>query len=197
MEEYYPDIKLKKLWQTILGLWFFVLYVLVTIVLLIVYAVYPVNALLIAILVISLIEIPIAVCVFIWVPYYFMSIKYLVSDDFVRIQQGVIWKNLYTISFEKVQNVEIHQGPIERNYGLGKILLHTAGYSGQSTAEGVIKGIIDFQKLAAVLTEKVKLKTGSEFVSKSEKGDLNYTSLLMNIRDELIDIKKILSEKQE
>lgn len=116
----------------------------------------------------------------------------MVSDNFIRIQKGVFWKRLSTIPFEKVQNVEIHQGPIERSFGLGKILVHTAGYSGQMTAEGVVKGIIDFQKFAAALTDKVKLKISSELVGEKET---DFVSILESIRNELIDIKRILSQR--
>ncbi len=195
MEEYYPDNKLKKYLQTIYGIYFLFFYISSAIVLLIFYAVYHAKVLLIILLVISIIEIPAAVCIFIWIPYYFKSIKYLVSEKFIRIQKGVIWKNLSTIPFAKVQNVEIIHGPIERNFGLGSIFLHTAGYSGRAAAKGVIRGIVDFQKLAAVLTEKVKNSSGSEFASKPESLDSNYLFVLVNIRNEIIEIRKILSEK--
>ena len=141
MEEYHPDEKLKQMWLAILGISFLASYVLVFFILSIFYAVYQEKAILIAFLIISIIEIPLAVILYIWIPYYFKSIKYMVSDDFVRIQQGVFWKSLSTIPYEKVQNVDMSQGPIERKFGLGRVLLHTAGYSGQSTAEGIIKGI--------------------------------------------------------
>ena len=192
MEEYYPDAKLKTVWQTIWGLCFFILYILLVVILLIVYAVTTEKGLLIAVILISIVEIPTAVLIWLWISSYFKSIKYMVSDDFIRIQKGVFWKGLSTIPFEKVQNVEIHQGPIERSFGLGKILIHTAGYSGQPTAEGVVKGIIDFQKFAAALTDKIKLKISSELVRKKET---DFISILESIRNELIDIKRILSQK--
>jgi len=192
MEEYYPDAKLKTVWQTICGLCFFVLYVLLVVTLLIVYAVTTEKGLLIAVILISIVEIPTAILIWLWISSYFKSIKYMVSDDFIRIQKGVFWKGLSTIPFEKVQNIEIHQGPIERSFGLGKILVHTAGYSGQTTAEGIIKGIIDFQKFAAALTDKVKLKISSELVRKKET---DFVSILESIRNELIDIKRILSQR--
>lgn len=192
MEEYYPDAKLKTVWQTIWGLCFFILYILLVVILLIFYAVTTEKGILTAVMLISIVEIPTAVLIWLWISRYFKSIKYMVSDDFIRIQKGVFWKGLSTIPFEKVQNVEIHQGPIERSFGLGKVLVHTAGYSGQMTPEGIIKGIIDFQKFAAALTDKVKLKISSELVGKKE---IDFVSILESIRNELIDIKRILSER--
>ena len=192
MEEYYPDAKLKTVWQTIWGLCFFILYILLVVILLIFYAVTTEKGILIAVMLISIVEIPTAALIWLWISRYFKSIKYMVSDDFIRIQKGVFWKELSTIPFEKVQNVEIHQGPIERSFGLGKVLIHTAGYSGQMTAEGIIKGIIDFQKFAAALTDKVKLKISSELVGKKET---DFVSILESIRNELLDIKRILSER--
>lgn len=192
MEEYYPDAKLKTVWQIIWGLCFFTLYILLVAILLIVYAVTTEKGIRIAVILISIVEIPTAVLIWLWISRYFKSIKYMVSDNFIRIQKGVFWKRLSTIPFEKVQNVEIHQGPIERSFGLGKILVHTAGYSGQMTAEGVVKGIIDFQKFAAALTDKVKLKISSELVGEKET---DFVSILESIRNELIDIKRILSQR--
>ena len=192
MEEYYPDDKLKTMWQVLI-LGFSGLYVFVLMILLIVYGVTSAKGLLVLVILISVIGIPTAVFLWFWISYYFKSIKYMVSDDFIRIQRGVIWKKLSTIPFEKIQNVEIHQGPIERSFKLGKVLIHTAGYSGQPTAEGVIKGLIDFQKFAAVLTDKVKTKIESASVGKKEETD--FISILKIIKDELANIKRILSER--
>jgi membrane protein YdbS with pleckstrin-like domain len=195
MEEFYPDKKLLTMWQVILVIWFFVLYVPIQFGLFVVNVVVPEKDVWGSMFTITMIEVPIAVFCFFWLPYYFKSLKYTISDDFMRIQSGVIWKRLITIPYEKVQNVEVHQGPLERNFALGKVLIHTAGFSGQTTAEGIIKGIINFQHLASVLTERVKTKIDSVPLKNEKVKEMDLVHILKSIRDELIEIKKILSNK--
>ena len=194
MEEFYPDEKLQTIWYIILGGVFIITYFPIILILLIINASNPETKVLTAFIVITIIEIPTAICFLLWIPYYFKSLKYTISDDFLRIQSGAIWKKLLTIPFEKIQNVEIHQGPIERSFGLGKVLIHTAGYSGQREAEGIIKGITDFQKQAAVLAEKVKLRGTHMVQEKTETAESEFIHILQGIREELIVIKQLLSK---
>ena len=197
MEEFHPDAKIQDMWKRSLGIWGFVSYFLFIVLLVIIKAAVPDVHILPVLVVITIIDVAVVVFTLVWIPHYFKSIKYIVSDDFVRIQKGAVWKRFTTIPFEKVQNVEIFQGPIERSFGLGKILVHTAGYSGLSKAEGVINGIKDFQTFASVLTEKVKTKVKSDMPEKKDSGKNDVVIILNSIRLELIEIKKLLSSQDK
>jgi len=196
MEEFHPDERLQDMWKKVLGIVGFTSYFFIIVVLIIIKAVDPELQVFPTLVLLTVIEASIVVFVMAWIPYYFGNMKYIISDDFVRIQKGAIWKRFITIPFEKVQNVEISQGPIERGYSLGKVLVHTAGYSGQSKADGVIKGIKDFQKLASVLAEKVKRKTGANFFEKVNYSKSDELLILNSIRLELIEIKKLMSKEK-
>lgn len=197
MEEFHPDIKIQDMWRKSLTIWGFVSFLIFVILLVVIKAKNPEVQVFPALVLIVLFEAAAVVFTLVWIPHYYTSIKYIISDDFVRIQKGAIQKRLLTIPFEKVQNVEIFQGPIERSYGLGKILIHTAGYSGLSRAEGVIKGIKDFQKLASILTEKVKQKVHSDMLEKPDSKSADVVVVLNGIRMELIEIKRLLSAKDK
>ena len=197
MEEFYPDAKIQDMWRRSLGIWGFVSYFLFIVLLVIIKAATPDVHILPVLVVITIIEAAVVVFTLVWIPHYFKSIKYIISEDFVRIQKGAVWKRFTTIPFEKVQNVEIFQGPIERSFGLGKILVHTAGYSGLSKAEGVINGIKDFQTFASVLTEKVKTKVNSDVPEKKDSVKNDMVIVLNSIRLELIEIKNLLSSRDK
>lgn len=197
MEEFHPDAKVQDMWRRSLGIWGFVSYFLFIVLLVIIKAAVPDVHILPVLVIITIIEAAVVVFTLVWIPHYFKSIKYIVSEDFVRIQKGAVWKRFTTIPFEKVQNVEIFQGPIERSFGLGKILVHTAGYSGLSKAEGVINGIKDFQTFASVLTEKVKTRVNSDVPEKKDSVKNDMVIVLNSIRLELIEIKNLLSSRDK
>lgn len=45
----------------------------------------------------------------------------------LEIRRGVFWRSEISIPRDRVQHVDVHQGPIARPYGLAKVVVHTAG----------------------------------------------------------------------
>lgn len=70
--------------------------------------------------------------------YYF---KFELSDSKILIQQGIIFKNYSYIPYDRIQNIEISMGVLDRALGLSSINIHTAGIGGVASAEGIISGI--------------------------------------------------------
>lgn len=59
---------------------------------------------------------------------------YLVTDRSLRIREGV-WKvHEQTMSFANVQNLSIHQGPLQRFFGISDLQVRTAGGGGKGDA---------------------------------------------------------------
>ena len=57
----------------------------------------------------------------------YRSWGYEVEDDELHIQHG-LWTRVRTIvPFGRVQHIDVAQGPIERQFGVGRLILHTAG----------------------------------------------------------------------
>lgn len=52
---------------------------------------------------------------------------YQMGDDRLRVVRGLIFNSDTVVPFGRVQHIDVHQGPIERAYGLGTLVLHTAG----------------------------------------------------------------------
>jgi len=65
------------------------------------------------------------------------------------------------VPYNRITNISIYQGPISRHYGLGKLSIQTAGFSGTSSsgakvAEAVIFGVKNFEEIKDVIINFVR-----------------------------------------
>lgn len=56
--------------------------------------------------------------------------SYREEEDELHIRHGLFFRMLTVVPFGRVQHIDVAQGPIERRYGLGTLILHTAGTRG-------------------------------------------------------------------
>ena len=59
-------------------------------------------------------------------PIRYVRWRYEVSEDYLDIAKGIIWRKRYTIPFIRVQNTDTRQGPILRAFGLASVTVATA-----------------------------------------------------------------------
>jgi membrane protein YdbS with pleckstrin-like domain len=59
---------------------------------------------------------------------------YQLGEDRLRVVRGLIFRSDTVVPFGRVQHSDVHQGPIERGYGLATLVLHTAGNHNASVA---------------------------------------------------------------
>ena len=52
---------------------------------------------------------------------------YRMDEDELRIASGVLVRSDTIVPFGRVQHIDIVRGPLQRRYGLGSLVLHTAG----------------------------------------------------------------------
>jgi membrane protein YdbS with pleckstrin-like domain len=52
---------------------------------------------------------------------------FAMGSDRLRVARGLIFRSDTVVPFGRVQHIDVHQGPLERAYGLGTLVLHTAG----------------------------------------------------------------------
>ena len=52
---------------------------------------------------------------------------YQLGPDRLRVVRGLLFRSDTVVPFGRVQHIDVHQGPIARAYGLGTLVLHTAG----------------------------------------------------------------------
>ncbi len=66
---------------------------------------------------------------YIWarLTYYFW--RYQLTEDCYRAERGVIFKRYISIPYERIQNIDIHRGILDRILGLSDLQIQTAGYA--------------------------------------------------------------------
>jgi len=52
---------------------------------------------------------------------------YQMRADRLRVVRGLVFRSDTVVPFGRVQHIDVHQGPVERGYGLATLVLHTAG----------------------------------------------------------------------
>jgi membrane protein YdbS with pleckstrin-like domain len=62
-----------------------------------------------------------------WPPLAYRHTSYRVDDQGIEIRRGVYWRVVINVPRSRVQHIDVAQGPIERKYGLGTLVVYTAG----------------------------------------------------------------------
>jgi membrane protein YdbS with pleckstrin-like domain len=61
---------------------------------------------------------------------------YVMTSRSLRIRRGIWTIHETTITFENIQNVRVHQGPLQRYYGIANVIVETAGGGAKKSGEG-------------------------------------------------------------
>ena len=59
---------------------------------------------------------------------------YQMGPDRLRVVRGLIFRSDTVVPFGRVQHIDVHQGPLERGYGLATLIVHTAGNHNSSVS---------------------------------------------------------------
>ena len=62
-----------------------------------------------------------------WPPIAYARAAFRLDEHGIEIRQGVIWRSIVDVPRSRVQHTDVSQGPLERRYGLGTVIIHTAG----------------------------------------------------------------------
>ncbi len=52
---------------------------------------------------------------------------YDMSEDRLRVVAGLLFRKDTVVPFSRVQHIDVEQGPLERAFGIARLVLHTAG----------------------------------------------------------------------
>jgi len=97
-----------------------------------------------------------------WIPRFYSSISYLLGDSDIVVERGVWWKRKSIVPYNRVTNIEVTQGPLSRQFALGKVSIQTAGFSSGGSggtakvAEAVVFGVKNFEEVKEFILAKVK-----------------------------------------
>ena len=67
-----------------------------------------------------------------WPAVHHRHLSYRVDTEGVRIRRGVVWRKVISIPTTRVQHTDVSQGPLQRNFDLATLTVHTAGTAGAS-----------------------------------------------------------------
>lgn len=86
---------------------------------------------------------------------------YAMNNRSLRIRRGVMVIHETTITFENIQNISIHRGPLQQYCGIAKLVVETAGGGSSqpgetSTNVGIIEGIEDPESIRDLIMARVR-----------------------------------------
>lgn len=84
----------------------------------------------------------------------FKKRKYAIRDKDISYKCGIFFKSLTTVPFNRIQHIEIDEGPVSRFFGLSKLNVFTAG---DSSDDLEINGLLqkDALKIKEFISSKI------------------------------------------
>ncbi len=105
---------------------------------------------------------------YIWARLSYHFWRYQLTEDSYRAERGVIFKRYVSIPYERIQNVDIYRGILDRILGLSDLQIQTAGYGAVGSrglrgfgSEGRLPGI-DKQTAEKLRDELIKRAKGNK-----------------------------------
>jgi len=114
------------------------------------------------------------------------TMRYRIDDDGVGLSFGWLNRHESHITYDKIQDIHVNRGWLERMFGLGTVQIQTA--SGSSTAEVALVGLTEFDAVRDFLYSRMR---GGEQPTPQPEGD-DVLVLLRGIRDEVTALGKRL-----
>lgn len=95
----------------------------------------------------------------VWPPLQYGAFRYAVRDHDLLVQSGVVFRRWSSVPLSRIQHVDTRQGPLERFFGVQRVLVYTA--AGVS-ADGVIPALTDAD--ATTLRDALSRRGGDDGV---------------------------------
>jgi len=130
---------------------------------------------------------------------FFNTLKCELSNKHLKFSKGFILHIEKTIPLENIQDLSFIGGPILRSFGLTMIKVETAGGGGahQSNMMSMIgiENAEEFKNLILSQREKVIKEKNNGTISTVNTSSASSDSILLDIKNELTQIKQILASK--
>jgi uncharacterized membrane protein YdbT with pleckstrin-like domain len=92
-----------------------------------------------------------------WLNY--QNTHYVVTNRRIYAKRGIVSRNVKTVDFDKVQNINYTQGALGAHFGYGNVEISTAGSSG---AEVTFRSIPDPADVQELIDREIKRGQGTE-----------------------------------
>lgn len=128
---------------------------------------------------------------------FFHSIRYDLDDQHITSISGILWKKRRSIPLEKITNLDVRQGPVERALGYGKIWIFTPS-TGHLTPELKLIGVPKPNGMRDTILKAVERTRQSAAADKVEVAPVvgkseDMVAILKDMRDSLKNIEDSLS----
>lgn len=80
------------------------------------------------------------------------AIGYRDAEEDLTVASGIMFREVHTIPYGRVQSVKIDEGPVDRRYGLAKLTMSTAAAGTDVTLAGLPKD--EAERLRELLTDR-------------------------------------------
>lgn len=130
--------------------------------------------------------------------HYYRSFEYQVHGTEIIIKKGLINITENHIPFSNITNIAIRKGPLDQLFGIGSILIYTAGKNGNPFSRTSIVGIKIFKDVGYFVLNQIRdfdnfftVLLGEEILDKS-----NFPLTFWNeFKNLIIDIKILFNNK--
>ncbi len=108
----------------------------------------------------------------VWVPRRVRRTQYLLRERDVHLRTGWWWSRSVSVAINRIQHVEITQGPFERINGLSQLVIYTAGgHQSDVKIPGLDTDLA--QRLKTHLTRRATEETGRALADEGSEEDTN------------------------
>lgn len=106
----------------------------------------------------------------VWVPRKVKRTQYLLRERDVHLRTGCWWFRTVSVAINRIQHVEITQGPLERLNGLSELVVYTAGgFKSDVKVPGLETDLA--QRLKAHLTRRATEEVAQALADETSEGD--------------------------
>lgn len=133
------------------------------------------------------------------IPPYYRSIEYELGEEEIVARRGILTKTVETVPYRTVTNVALKRGPLDRLLGIGGLLIHTAGYSAQTTAEARLGGLENYEAVHREVLEalrRYRARMGTAIgVTETRPIGEDSSELLRQILDEIKALRRSIEKE--
>jgi putative membrane protein len=96
------------------------------------------------------------------------TLRYEIDEQGITMRWGILFRREVSLTFARIQDIQLSSNLVERWLGLAKIQLQTA--SGSSTAEMTVEGVREFEAMRDFLYSRMR---GAHGAAQSGRGSLD------------------------
>jgi uncharacterized membrane protein YdbT with pleckstrin-like domain len=132
----------------------------------------------------------------------YRTLRYHFDDEGVSMRWGILFRKEISLTYARLQDIQLERNVVERWLGLGRVQLQTA--SGSAKAEMVIEGLEEYEQVRDYLYSRMRGARGQRAPAPQSSGSgvdareelAEVASALRATADELAALRKTLTGRR-